>query len=48
MVADSGEARMRELGYKQELNRGFSTFTNCAVSMSIISILTGEFWQASI
>ncbi len=38
---DSGERKLAALGYTQELNRGFSTFTNFAVSFSIISILTG-------
>lgn len=38
---DSGERKLAALGYNQELNRGFSTFTNFAVSFSIISILTG-------
>eukprot|EP00891_Asterochloris_glomerata_P001109 jgi/Astpho2/1109/e_gw1.00020.5.1_t len=38
---DSGEARLAALGYKQELSRGFSLWTNCAISFSIISVLTG-------
>lgn len=38
---DSGERKLAALGYTQELNRGFNTFTNFAVSFSIISILTG-------
>ena len=38
---DSGERKLAALGYSQELNRGFNTFTNFAVSFSIISLLTG-------
>ena len=38
---DSGERKLAALGYTQQLNRGFTTFTNFAVSFSIISILTG-------
>lgn len=38
---DSGEERLRRLGYRQEFKRDFNTFTNFAVSFSIISILTG-------
>jgi len=34
-------ARLAELGYKQELHRGMSGFSNFAVSFSIISILAG-------
>ena len=35
------EALLAELGYKQELHRGMSGFSNFAVSFSIISILAG-------
>ena len=35
------EQRLAELGYKQELQRGWSSFSNFAISFSIISILTG-------
>lgn len=35
------EAMLAELGYKQELHRGMSGFSNFAVSFSIISILAG-------
>jgi amino acid permease (GABA permease) len=35
------EARLAELGYKQELHRRLSGFSNFAVSFSIISILAG-------
>ena len=38
---DSGERKLAALGYTQQLNRGFNTFTNFAVSFSIISIVTG-------
>src|SRR5215467_2157983 len=35
------EARLAQLGYKQELHRRLSGFSNFAVSFSIISILAG-------
>ena len=35
--------RLAELGYKQELNRNWSGFSNFAISFSIISILAGCF-----
>ncbi|WP_270888550.1 amino acid permease [Pedococcus sp. 5OH_020] len=38
---DDDAARLAELGYKQELHRGMSGFSNFAVSFSIISILAG-------
>ncbi|KAJ7569234.1 hypothetical protein O6H91_01G068200 [Diphasiastrum complanatum] len=38
---DSGEKRLAELGYKQELQRSLSVLSNFAFSFSIISILTG-------
>ncbi|KAJ6988112.1 amino-acid permease BAT1 isoform X1 [Populus alba x Populus x berolinensis] len=38
---DSGTARLKELGYKQELKRDLSVFSNFAFSFSIISVLTG-------
>ncbi|KAJ7954151.1 amino-acid permease BAT1-like [Quillaja saponaria] len=38
---DSGHARLHELGYKQELKRDLSMFSNFAFSFSIISVLTG-------
>ena len=41
MSAD--EARLAELGYKQELDRTWSSFSNFAISFSIISILAGCF-----
>ena len=33
--------RLNELGYAQELSRGMGTFSNFAISFSIISILAG-------
>src|SRR5579859_7390380 len=37
------EQRLAELGYKQELRRGWSSFSNLAISFSIICILAGCF-----
>ena len=37
------EQTLAELGYKQELNRSWSGFSNFAISFSIISILAGCF-----
>jgi amino acid transporter len=37
------EKRLAELGYKQELSRSWSGFSNFAISFSIISILAGCF-----
>jgi amino acid transporter len=42
-VLDEDERRLAELGYKQELNRSWSGFSNFAISFSIISILAGCF-----
>ena len=42
-MALSDEQRLAELGYKQELNRSWSGFSNFAISFSIISILAGCF-----
>ncbi|HEX4035913.1 MAG TPA: amino acid permease [Solirubrobacteraceae bacterium] len=39
----SDEQRLAELGYKQELHRGWSGFSNFAISFSIICILAGCF-----
>src|SRR5579859_8162004 len=39
----SDEQRLAELGYKQELRRGWSSFSNLAISFSIISVLAGCF-----
>src|SRR5689334_8247983 len=40
---DEDSARLAELGYKQELKRTWSGFSNFAISFSIISILAGCF-----
>jgi amino acid transporter len=40
---DDDERRLAELGYKQELSRKWSGFSNFAISFSIISILAGCF-----
>jgi amino acid transporter len=40
---DRDEARLAELGYKQELDRGWSRFSNFAISFTIISVLAGCF-----
>jgi amino acid transporter len=37
------ERRLHELGYKQELSRAWSGFTNFAISFTIISVLAGTF-----
>jgi amino acid transporter len=37
------EQRLAELGYKQELHRGWSSFSNFAISFSIICVLAGCF-----
>ncbi len=39
----SDEEHLASLGYKQELNRSWSGFSNFAISFSIISILAGCF-----
>jgi amino acid transporter len=41
------EQRLAELGYKQELSRTWSSFTNFAISFTIISILAGTFTNFS-
>ncbi|XP_044494433.1 amino-acid permease BAT1-like isoform X2 [Mangifera indica] len=41
VAKDSGNARLNELGYKQELRRDLSMLSNFAFSFSIISVLTG-------
>ncbi|KAK9091792.1 hypothetical protein Sjap_024969 [Stephania japonica] len=38
---DSGQSRLNQLGYKQELKRDLSVISNFAFSFSIISVLTG-------
>src|SRR5207237_8048102 len=35
------ERQLAGLGYKQELTRGWSSFTNFAISFTIISVLAG-------
>ena len=42
-LCDRDEEKLAELGYKQELNRGWSQFANFAISFSIISVLAGCF-----
>ena len=42
-ILDRDEEKLAELGYKQELNRGWSQFANFAISFSIISVLAGCF-----
>jgi amino acid transporter len=39
----SDEQKLAELGYKQELHRGWSSFSNFAISFSIICVLAGCF-----
>ena len=41
------EQRLAELGYKQELSRSWSGFSNFAISFSIISVLAGCFTSFS-
>ena len=40
-TTDQDEQQLAELGYKQELNRAWSGFTNFAISFTIISVLAG-------
>jgi amino acid transporter len=42
-AADQDERQLAELGYKQELSRVWSGFTNFAISFTIISVLAGTF-----
>jgi amino acid transporter len=42
-VGDRDEETLAELGYKQELARVWSGFTNFAISFTIISVLAGTF-----
>lgn len=37
------EQQLADMGYKQELHRGWSSFTNFAISFTIISVLAGCF-----
>ncbi|HEV3376966.1 MAG TPA: amino acid permease [Thermoleophilaceae bacterium] len=41
--ATDDEQQLAELGYKQELSRAWSGFTNFAISFTIISVLAGTF-----
>jgi amino acid transporter len=41
--ATADEQRLHELGYRQELARAWSGFTNFAISFTIISVLAGTF-----
>ena len=43
LTLNEDEQRLAELGYKQELHRSWSGFSNFAISFSIISILAGCF-----
>ena len=40
-TVDEDRDHLHEMGYAQELHRGMSTFSNFAISFSIISILAG-------
>jgi amino acid transporter len=40
---DDDSARLAELGYKQDLQRAWSSFSNFAISFTIISVLAGCF-----
>lgn len=40
-VADTGELRIRQLGYKQELRRNFTVLSNASIGFTVISVLTG-------
>jgi amino acid transporter len=42
-VEGRDEHRLAELGYRQELSRAWSGFTNFAISFTIISVLAGTF-----
>src|SRR3954469_13450499 len=42
-TASHDEQQLAELGYKQELSRAWSGFTNFAISFTIISVLAGTF-----
>jgi amino acid transporter len=42
-VQDDDERRLAELGYKQDLQRAWSGFSNFAISFTIISVLAGCF-----
>ena len=40
---DEDERQLAEMGYKQDLNRAWSAFSNFAISFTIISVLAGCF-----
>ncbi|PSC69717.1 amino-acid permease [Micractinium conductrix] len=40
-IKDDDEAMLRQMGYKQELRRGWSAFENFALSFTVVSVLTG-------
>ena len=42
-VEQTDEQRLAEMGYRQELARAWSGFTNFAISFTIISVLAGTF-----
>jgi amino acid transporter len=42
-VVAEDEQRLHELGYRQDLSRAWSGFTNFAISFTIISVLAGTF-----
>ncbi len=42
-IRDEDERQLAEMGYKQELKRGWSAFSNFAISFTIISVLAGCF-----
>jgi amino acid transporter len=42
-LRDQDEQRLAELGYKQSLDRAWSSFSNFAISFTIISVLAGCF-----
>ncbi|XP_040383479.1 amino-acid permease BAT1 homolog isoform X2 [Oryza brachyantha] len=41
VASDADHARLRELGYKQELRRHLSALSNFSISFTILSVLTG-------
>jgi amino acid transporter len=45
--ARTDEEQLADLGYKQELSRAWSGFTNFAISFTIISVLAGSFTNFS-
>lgn len=47
-VVKSDTERLHELGYAQELKRGMGTFSNFAISFSIISVLAGALTSFSL